>query len=251
MGTIELAYCFDDKIAKYAQASARSVVANCSSGLTTHFYDISTFKHLLPAFRPRSTIKSMAMYGRFLLPDLLPDVDRIIYLDVDTIMKGDIAELWNMDLHGNVIAMAPDCFGHSIKKIAGLSQGGVDAVEVFGEYNCDVAQTAYLSGQMVIDAKAWRENDIGAKTLEIASRYSIGDLLAINIACQDKIEPLSHLWSAPASYLRENMMADNPKLVEKDYTKAKLIHYHGSIKPWMTGFRHKKLQQLWEKYAKV
>ncbi|HEM4051642.1 TPA: hypothetical protein U1W10_001668 [Streptococcus suis] len=33
-------------------------------------------------------------YYRFLLPDLLPDIDKVIYLDVDILVKKSIVSLW-------------------------------------------------------------------------------------------------------------------------------------------------------------
>jgi len=51
-------------------------------------------------------------YVKCLLPELLPDVSECIWLDGDTIADGDISELWNIDLDGNVFAAIEDmnCF---------------------------------------------------------------------------------------------------------------------------------------------
>src|SRR3954468_5709111 len=50
---------------------------------------------------------STATYYRLLIADLLPDVDRAIYLDSDVIVCGDLGQLWNTPLHGAHLLAAP------------------------------------------------------------------------------------------------------------------------------------------------
>ena len=46
---------------------------------------------------------------------LLPNnVDRVICLDSDTLICSDLEELWNIDMHGNILAGVADCM--NIKK---------------------------------------------------------------------------------------------------------------------------------------
>ena len=45
---------------------------------------------------------------RILLPEILSDVSRIIYLDADVLVYRDIKELWDMDLHEYCLAAVPD-----------------------------------------------------------------------------------------------------------------------------------------------
>ena len=44
---------------------------------------------------------SVSTYGRLFLPTMLPDdIDKILYLDCDTITVGSIDELWQIDISG-------------------------------------------------------------------------------------------------------------------------------------------------------
>jgi lipopolysaccharide biosynthesis glycosyltransferase len=45
-----------------------------------------------------------AMWFRILLPELLPDVDRVLYLDVDTIVTAPLTPLWETDISGHNLA---------------------------------------------------------------------------------------------------------------------------------------------------
>ena len=47
------------------------------------------------------------MFARYLIPALLPlEVSRVIYLDQDVVVQGDLAELWAIDLEGKPLAAA-------------------------------------------------------------------------------------------------------------------------------------------------
>ena len=47
-------------------------------------------------------------YFRLFLPDLYPQYDKVLYLDSDIIVLGDISELYNTDMGTNLVAAAPD-----------------------------------------------------------------------------------------------------------------------------------------------
>ena len=56
---------------------------------------------------PTMTIIPKAMWYRIFLPDLLPDVDRVLYLDADTLVVDDVTPLFDQPLgHAYVAAVA-------------------------------------------------------------------------------------------------------------------------------------------------
>ena len=48
---------------------------------------------------------SSAIFYRLAIPKIFPKLERVIYLDCDTITIGDIRELWEEDLHGRPIGI--------------------------------------------------------------------------------------------------------------------------------------------------
>lgn len=46
---------------------------------------------------------------RIMLPDIMPDLKKIIYLDTDLFVNTDIEELWNLNIDNYCLAAAPDC----------------------------------------------------------------------------------------------------------------------------------------------
>ena len=51
---------------------------------------------------------SKETYARILIPELLPDFERLLYLDCDTIIEGSIVQLWKIDLGDALVGMVPD-----------------------------------------------------------------------------------------------------------------------------------------------
>lgn len=51
-----------------------------------------------------------AMWYRILLPELLPDVGRVLYLDVDTLVLGELPALWDVDLEDHQVGAVTNVF---------------------------------------------------------------------------------------------------------------------------------------------
>lgn len=63
----------------------------------------------------------LSAFTRLFSGVILPtDVDRILYLDCDTIITGDISELENVDFNGNIAMGVKDCISGTYKKNVGL-----------------------------------------------------------------------------------------------------------------------------------
>ncbi len=87
---------------------------------------------------------SLSTCNRLLFPLLAPEVKRAIYLDVDLIAIGDVKELWDIDLEGNIIGACPLYFARDYK----------DANKVIKASN---DYQYFNSGVMLIDYEKWRE----------------------------------------------------------------------------------------------
>src|SRR3954452_24364841 len=65
---------------------------------------------------PFNNQSSVSTWYRMALPDLLPDADRVLYLDADTIAVDSLEPLWELDLAGKLVAsvtnvLPPDSLG--------------------------------------------------------------------------------------------------------------------------------------------
>ena len=80
----------------------------------TNGYRQKIFFYKIPScqFEKYSNLSGRFTIGtlfRLMMPDVLPgSIHRLIYLDADILVKMDIQELWEFDLHGNVLAARRD-----------------------------------------------------------------------------------------------------------------------------------------------
>ncbi len=61
------------------------------------------------AFPTRDFTRKATWY-RLFLPELLPEVDRLLYLDVDALVRDDLTRLWETNLAGNYLGAVTNVF---------------------------------------------------------------------------------------------------------------------------------------------
>lgn len=59
---------------------------------------------------PTEGFTGKATWYRIFLPELLPDVDRVLFLDADVIVRDDLGELWELDLGDDHLAAVTNVF---------------------------------------------------------------------------------------------------------------------------------------------
>jgi len=133
-----------------------------------------------------------------------PEVEKLLYLDVDTIVQGEISELWSFELGDHIIAAAQD-----VGKTVDCEWGGIANYKELGL----TADTKYFnSGVLVVNPKKWRAENISAQVINALSTYKqyvqLADQYGLNVVFANKWIQLPEKWNWFA--FNEN---DNPKLV--------------------------------------
>ena len=128
-----------------------------------------------------------AAYYRLELPNLLPNVNRVIWMDGDTAVFEDLTELITLDMKGNYIM--------------GFLDSIPTAIERFGMKEA----TVLCSGVLLLDLDALRKNNMSEKFNKFISqnlgRINQQDQTVINVVCQGKTAPLPPkygIWSFEA-----------------------------------------------------
>lgn len=108
-----------------------------------HWIDFEPFKQRLEL--NMSWPISISSYARLFLQEMLPnDVDRVLYLDCDTVVCDSLRELFELDLGNCCVGAVRDFIIPSLKKIIGLP-----------------ADAAYINaGILLIDLQTWRRDRI-------------------------------------------------------------------------------------------
>jgi lipopolysaccharide biosynthesis glycosyltransferase len=137
-------------------------------------------------------------YFRCLLPDVLPpDQKRVVYLDADTMVDGDLGELWGRDLYGDPVGAVRDPLGTVSAAIGDWRERGLDGDA--GYFN---------SGVLLIDLDAWRAADAGwsairhcvtgTEHLTVAGRWEQHDQYGLNVVFHRRWEALEPEWNHPS-----------------------------------------------------
>jgi lipopolysaccharide biosynthesis glycosyltransferase len=139
MDSLHIVFVTDGTFTLSVRAAIRSALANAGGGgpLTVSvvydrdrvsvseaakFTDLGGNVRLVPVTnRHRDKLHSCAhyshaMYLKYDLPDLLPDLDKVLYLDGDVIVSGDVRELYATDLTGHYAAVVENPLGYDVGK---------------------------------------------------------------------------------------------------------------------------------------
>lgn len=161
---------------------------------------------------------SLAAYYRIMLASLLPDVDKIIYLDCDTICRSSLAALY---IEGRE--------DFSLKGVI-----DIDAERHTGRLGL---KRYVCSGVLLFNLKLWREQNLESRCFafmrEHADKVLLHDQDVLNIVCQDSLGYLDKTWDAQVCNTRQAKLSGFNELGRT----ANIIHFIGSRKPWLPGCR--------------
>ncbi len=174
--------------------------------------------------------------GRLFVGRLLPGtVERVLYLDCDTVVAQPVMELWRTDLRGNLLGavMEPTIYD-AVKRGIGLTDKDV-----------------YVnSGVLLIDLERWRKQDTERRLLDYyerkGSRLFACDQDTINGALRGQILPLPPKYNFFPNYRYfsyKDLVKHEPiygRMVKaEEFAEAGrhpvIIHYAGDERPWIAG----------------
>ena len=200
-------------------AELRSVVGDGGSTLEAIVYKgAAEYEHL-----PTHDHLTFAMYLRLFMTEYLdPALDRIIYLDSDLIVRGDLSQLWRMDLQSAYVGGVPEPYSETQRKPFG-----------FGP------QDLYVnSGVLLIDLERWRRDNLLAAFVKFAianqERLRSPDQDILNSVCRGRVLNIGFEWNWQALFPR--FAPEELGLTAEKYAelreRANIVHYTSRYKPW-------------------
>lgn len=276
-----IVYASDDSFAEILGVSLVSLFENSRDMKEIHVYILdsgispinrerlkevcSTFHRTEPVFiKARDITKelnmdvdvdrgSLSQYARlFIQRDLPEGIDRVLYLDCDTIVEKSIKELWNLDLHGQTIAALNDAFSRWYRKNIDLRPRDI----------------MFNSGVMLVDLVKWKQKHIEQRLLTFISKkhghIQQGDQGALNHVLSHETYCFNPRFNAVTiffDFTYSEMMAyrkpANGYYKQEDIKNAiedpNIIHFTTSFiskRPWMEGCKHKYVSE-WKKYKQL
>lgn len=167
-------------------------------------------------------------YYRLLIPELIPEYDKVIYSDVDVIFRTDLSSVYETDMSDAYVAGTYDIDMN-------IGNDGIKHIDdtdglIRGEY--------VQAGFIILNTKKMREDSLQPKLLELAQRqYKFQDQDILNIACAGKIKVLPwhyNMTTYSFYYLENDYEKIKGKYANSDPQMARYhsnIHYNGQ-KPW-------------------
>jgi lipopolysaccharide biosynthesis glycosyltransferase len=126
-----------------------------------------------------------------LLPEALP---RVLYLDVDVVVRHPLGPLWRTELAGRGAAAVRD---------AGIPWAGSPGALPWRELRLPPTAPYFNSGVLLVDLEAWRRRDVPALVHEVsrAHRLAFADQCALNAALDGDIAQLHPRWNVQSKHL--------------------------------------------------
>jgi lipopolysaccharide biosynthesis glycosyltransferase len=170
-----------------------------------------------------------ASYAVLFLGTLLPSHwGRVIYLDVDTISRASIEELWKMPLEGQLVGAAQDDYVPTVASRYG--------VQGWQELGIDDDTPYFNSGVLLVDLDAWRKLAMHEEAVRYIedNRHDIlqSDQEALNAVVKGEWLNIGTEWNV-TNYWRksERRNGRNADILNN----AKIRHFTGPLKPWVSG----------------
>ena len=195
---------------------------------------------------------SVETYYRFLIQKVLPGYDKVLYLDSDLIIKGDVSKLFAIDLGDNLLAAARD-----VDYLGNLNMNDGERMA----YTNEVLKLAnpydyFQAGVLLLNTAQMRALYPFQKWLEIASepKYIYDDQDILNAHCQGRVVFLDNAWNVMNDCFGriKTVFSFAPADVYDDFMRAYadplIVHYAGGEKPWKPG--HCDMAELYWEYAR-
>jgi lipopolysaccharide biosynthesis glycosyltransferase len=175
---------------------------------------------------------SRASYFRLMISELAPaDMTRVIYLDGDLVISGDLRELYRTDLAD-----------HAIGAVADVGMDDRAFAERFGLAHQRLGY--FNAGVLLINLAAIRQSGAFLKALDLLEmrkdEMEYSDQCALNLVFWQRWKALDILWNVQRRMLMPN--EGKPCFAEKTEMKSgqrpKIIHFTEQNKPWSTDAWH-------------
>lgn len=254
-----IAFGINDRYAKYVAVTLKSLVYNNSDlDIIVHILtdgispkniefmqnaapSVKLEIHVVDDTKLRELKDNWSIYSwyRILLPDILPEVDRVLYLDADVIIDSSIAQLFELDMKEVAIAGVID--------IQGFNEN------LYKRLNYNRSEKYICAGVLLMNLDYWRENALQSKMIEWAKTNEpsiiFPDQDAINVVCHNSKKILPMKYGVLDVYFHNDCFRTNEyrdQLLDAlDYPV--IIHYAGQA-PWIYERMYHQFQNRWDYY---
>jgi len=288
---LHVVYCADADYAVPLLASLNSVIQNChnSSALFFHLYvpqdmvpslvaDLETFvgeaqvdvvgvtgdtiSPLVKVWQGMPMHSNVFNHLRYYLPDLLPQIEHVVYLDPDTVvqvdlfeMRADYFKLLDQEARGEPTAGRPKKFLAAVPSYARPSYRATYAFllnfthPAVRDAVADKTKEFFNAGVFITDLAEWRRTNVTGRIehwLAENTRTPLwlwGSQAPLALVFYDRWLPLAYEWNYRNAHNLKRKNTAFAKYMQPRLRRMKVLHFAGKTKPW--GARGGHMWHLW------
>lgn len=178
------------------------------------FDDVTDYLKSISDKLPLRDYYSKTTYFRLFIAEMFPEYEKAIYIDSDTVVLGDIADLYAYDLGDNYVGAAreqamvqTDVYGTYVEKVLGIDRN-----------------TYFNAGLLVINCEQFRKQRVLDQFIELLHVYNFvvtQDEDYLNLICKGQVFWLPQQWNTEV-------------FGNIDYQEESIcvLHYIMVSKPW-------------------
>ena len=195
---------------------------------------------------------SRADLFKFFMADLFPELDKILYIDSDTIIRKDLTDLYNTDI-----------LFYPIGAVKRTDPNIIETKNIFGKPQIKAVYT-YNCGVLLYNLKYWRKANLKEKLIKAKNADTIRDLQTQrsfnDVIPIGRIKLLSPVYNTtsilmPDAFKKKYLktvyapFCDDINDTEDFMRRAVIVHYKGPLKPW--SYDKTPWAEQWWYYAKL
>ncbi len=185
-----------------------------SENFSIVFDDVTSYLQSISARMPIRDYYSKSTYYRLFVAEMFPELEKVIYIDSDTVVQGDISELFDFDIQN--------------WDLGACHEQAMVQEDVYGTYveQClGIDRNAYFNaGVLLINCRRFRERRVLDSFVRLLGEYDFRvtqDEDYLNVICKDHVRFLPQIWNTEIFGEIENKKED-----------CKILHYIMTSKPW-------------------
>lgn len=244
---VVVAIAFDDRIATHVPTMLRSLRAHTAAeieliALTRGLSPAQVEEAVAPAKASRlrrfdmgdrlgglevelSDKTTISTMDRLFLPELAADIDKLVYLDIDIAVLGDVAELAAYDTSRCGVAARPvqramvANLAEAVERRARLVDRTTAAeLRRWAAAGTELLSPYFNAGVLVLSLEKMRRARMTQRALDLVAKFGLHDQDALNLLCGGDFVPLPPEWNARPYF---------------DWIETpKIVHWVGAQKPW-------------------
>ena len=213
------------------EATQAKVLAMADEEFAIDFVDVTDKMRSIADKLPIRDYYSNTTYFRLFIPDMFPQYRKALYIDSDTIVVGNIAELYDHKLGKLYAGVCPDrvvaqtdILGDYVEKVLGVKRARY-----------------FNAGVMLMNCSQFRENHLLDEFLEMLHVYLFvvaQDQDYLNLICKNQVLYMEPKWNA--------QVFGELACPEEE---VGLFHFNMAAKPWH--YEDCRLAEYFWKYAKM